>query len=211
MTGSFQVSQDELWGKPCLAYNLQLEIEDGPSGALVDVQRALTRLLSVPLLLTPRETLHVSLFALVYVHWQAPDREAYWSRIAEPTGDLLTELCRTLPPVQLRFGGLRVTERAIFALASEPCATISTLRQQLAELLHTPDVPRPRHDIVHTTLARFAAPTTLDLEVVKAVQALPLDIYVTQGSARIVRELVYPSLLREEVQRFALAGSAAEA
>jgi hypothetical protein len=114
------------------------------------------------------------------------------------------QLWRRLPATQLRFSQLRVTERAIFALTPEPCATITRLRYELSELLRDPDVLRPRHDIVHTTLARFAAPAQLGPDDVRAIESLPNEFDVPLTSVRIVRELVYPSLMIEEMQRFTL-------
>lgn len=199
------VVEDELWGKPCLAYNFQLDIGGTARAALVEVQREVAQLLSVPLLLTPPETMHVSLFAVVYVHWHGAGKEAYWTQVRARTRERIGALCRNTMPFSLRLSALQVSERAIFARTLAPCEPIALLRRELSALLGTDAVPRPRHDLVHTTLVRFAAEAFLPLAKVRAIEGLPIGIDVPFDAPTIVRESVYPSLAREELERFPLA------
>lgn len=198
------VTQDERWAEPCLAYNLQTNLASHTAQALCRLQQLIAQRLPVRLLLPPAASMHISLYALVYVHWNSPHKQAYWQQIAEPTLARLEQVCSAQPSFTVRFTQLRVTERAIIALAPEACEPITLVRRRLAELLASPDLPRPNHDIVHTTLARFAESSLLDAEAVRALEQLPLALDAQVSTLSVMREHVYPSLASEEVRRFLL-------
>jgi len=201
---TYRVEADERWGESCLAYNLQADLDEPAQCAIAAVQSSLAALLGAPLRQTPASTMHVSIFALVYVHWQSADKEAYWTSISQRALTLLREQCAELGSFRLRFTRMRVAERAVIALAEQPCATIEALREQLARALAEPHAPRPRYDIVHTTLARFGASAELARATVARVEALPLDVELAVRTLRVMRERSYPSLAWDEVARFSL-------
>ena len=201
------VAQDTLWGQPCLAYNLQAALDAEAQRSLCTLQRAVEERVPARLLLPPAATMHVSLYALVYVHWTSPHKQAYWERIAEPTLALLAQLCSAQPPFRLAFGRLRVSERAIIALSPAPCEPIAALRRELGKLLAAPDVSRPNHDIIHTTVARFGESAQLRAETVHEIEQLQLACELEVSALSVVREQVYPSLRSEEVRRYALAAT----
>ena len=129
-----QTIADEIWGRPCLAYHVQPSLEPEARDAFEAVQQAFAALWPEPLHVGPKHGLHVTIYPLLTV-WGDYDKDAYWQSIAgriqtHPRGPL-----RRPSALELRFSGLKVTDTAIIATATEESGLIAAIRQQ----------DRPRH------------------------------------------------------------------
>jgi len=65
------VRVDELWARPCRAYNVQIELDPHTKASLGETQQTLKRA-EPNLLVCPQETLHVSVAWLLAVHASYP-------------------------------------------------------------------------------------------------------------------------------------------
>jgi hypothetical protein len=204
MTAELRALEDTRWGTACLAYNVQIDLTDPVARALAAAQQQLLRILHVPLYLVPVSSLHVSVYALAPVHWDSPDKEAYFSSIAERSLGVLRQTCDRAPRFLLRFHQLRATPHAVIAVASDSTGRLASLREALRAVAD-PAVPTPRYDLVHTTIARFASSESVPSTSVREVEALPIDVSLEVRHIRIVRERTYPSLSIDEVARVGLA------
>ena len=197
------VFEERRWATPCLSYNVQIDPSVDAVNALAALQAEVAASCAVSLHLVPVSTLHVSVYAIAPFHWETPDKEGYWQRVAPRCIDALRACCDARTPAPLRYTQLRVTPHAVIVTASDPSGIVEALRQQLRDLAD-PGVPTPRYDLVHTTLARFAESATLSASALRRIDTLPVSIEFEIEGVRIVRERVYPSLALDTIARFAL-------
>jgi hypothetical protein len=198
-----RVLADRRWGTPCLAYNVQLDPSPDAVRALTQIQPQVAALCPMPLHLIPAECLHVSVYAIAPFHWASPDKEAYWRKIAPSCLAELRDACGRRGPSTLCFTALRVTPHAVIATARDDAGLVGTLRGRLRGVAD-PEVPTPAYDLVHTTLARFAADGALDGETLGSITSLTVRVSFEVAAVRIVRECLYPSLVLEPVATIAI-------
>ncbi|MET0340997.1 MAG: hypothetical protein ABW252_08340 [Polyangiales bacterium] len=194
---------DARWGSACLAYNVQIDLTPAALEAIVRLQQNLDRELQVPLHLTPAESMHVSVYAIAPYHWESPDKEAYWRDRRTACTDALSRSTATIAHACLAFTALRVLPRAVILVASDPGGQVAATRAAL-RAVSAPDVPTPAYDLVHTTIARYAADRLLAPDAVQRAEAKPIRIASEVSAMRVVRERVYPSLVLDDVARFPL-------
>ena len=206
MTAAQHVVEERRWGASCLAYNLQIDASAEAVDALVQLQQQLVRACDVPMHLTPAPSLHVSVYAIVPFHWHAPDKEAYWRRLAPTCLSALRALCATTAPTALCFSELRVTPQAVIVTARDETGLLKALRERLRSLTD-PAVPTPAYDLVHTTVARFAVSTELPDDMLRGMRALPVWFPLEVTGVHVVRERVYPSLVLDSIARLPLLGT----
>jgi hypothetical protein len=197
------VQHDELWGQPCVGYNVQLSLPAACLDALAQQQTALTSLVPLPLALVPASAQHVSLYALLHVRWQHADKPARYRELRAEAHELLADACSATPPFMLRFASLHVTPSAIIARAVHD-EFIAALRARLSALLARHGLPVRRYDMVHTTLARFRRSGELSADVVAQVEATPLALAAEISAVQLVCERVYPSLVLETLHEWGL-------
>ena len=78
-----EVRASPLWAQPCLAYNVQIELDPRAKASLGKVQQSLHQA-EPSLLACPRETLHVSVAWLLAVHASYPiPKDSLWERHGE--------------------------------------------------------------------------------------------------------------------------------
>jgi len=199
-----QTIADDIWGRPCLAYHVQPSLDPETRQAFEGVQQAVRERWPDPLHLVPREGLHVTVYALIPVKAEF-DKPAYWQTVAGPCGALLEELCSGHGPLKLHFSRLKVTDTAIIATATETTGLIETIRQRIAEVIPPPPGRQPlRYDLIHTTLARYQTSSSVPASLIDGIEALPLSIRAPVAGIKIIRETLFPCLVRDELARFPL-------
>jgi hypothetical protein len=199
-----QTFADTIWGGPCLAYHVQPELSPETRIALGELQQAIAERWPVPLYFAPPEALHVTLYALVNVKDRF-DKEGYWTSIAEPCRALVEDLCIGHGPLDLRFSGLKVTDTAIIAVATEETGLIMKIRERIADLIPPPPGLKPmRYDLIHSTLARYRTSDAVEDSAVRAVEDIPVSVVAPVDRLKIIRETLFPCQAMDEIYSFPL-------
>lgn len=202
--GGIRTAPDEKWGKPCLAYNVQVRFSADALDEIVRLQDGLQALSPSPLHLSPRDSLHVSIYALVPVRWPDAGKADYWRAMSAPAMSALRTLCADRRRFALRFERLRMTPSAIIAIATETPDLIADIRGHFDRLPGHPRLPKPRYDIVHTTLARFGSEAHVPEAVVRRISVMEMSLAADIDQVQLVCERVYPSLELDDLARFDL-------
>jgi hypothetical protein len=199
-----QTIADDIWGLPCLAHHVQPSLEPETRGAFEEVQRAIARRWPEPLRIVPRDGLHVTIYALVPVKGSF-DKDTYWQSIAGPSRRLLQDLCSGHHALELRFSRLKVTDTAIIAIATEETGLIGAIRDRIVRDIPPPPGREPLHyDLIHMTLARYRTCASMANSVVAGIEALPVAISAPVARIKIIRETLFPCLVRDELASFPL-------
>ena len=173
---------DPLLDQPCLGFSVLTWLPANVQWQAL--QHELARRIPFPLALTPVARMHVSLQLLFPVRAEQSDKEGAW-RSLEPEARRELRACADLSAFTLVFDELRVLERAIILVAREHEA-VRAVRERFVSLLARANLPTPRHDIIHTTLARY--------RLGGCFEPPPLSIAATHvriDSVRLVRERKY--------------------
>ncbi|WP_157934217.1 2'-5' RNA ligase family protein [Microvirga ossetica] len=199
-----QTIADEIWGRPCLAYHVQPSLEPEARDAFEAVQRAFAALCPEPLHVGPKHGLHVTIYPLLTV-WGDYDKDAYWQQIAGRTQGILDDLCTGHRPLELRFSGLKVTNTAIIATATEESGLIAAIRERIVRDIPPPPGQKPIiYDLIHSTLARYRTKASIPDDVVACIECLPVSITAPVRRIRLVRETLFPCLATDELASFPL-------
>jgi len=190
---------DSLWAQPCLAYHVQPDLASETQAELHRLQESVVRHWPGALHLCPRDTLHVTIYALVPVR-DGFDKHVYWGQIAARSETVLRDLCDGTPAFHLHFERLKVTTSAIIAVARDDSGFIETIRQTLTEAIPPPPGGTPpRYDLIHSTLARHRSPGPVPGSALHAVEGLPVSISAPVRGIRIIRETVFPCLVQDRI------------
>ncbi len=167
---------DGWWGRPCLAYHVQPDLDAGTGPRLGQLQRRVAELWPQPLFLAPSEALHVTIYPLAMVQ-DDYDKEAYWQAVAPLAKAVLAGLCPGVPRLTLTFFRLKVTDTAIIAVARDGTGLIEAVRRRILETIPPPPVRGPiRYDLIHSTLARYRSPEPVAASVVERIESLPVAV-----------------------------------
>lgn len=194
---------DPLWCQPCVSYNLQVHPGAECRARLARVQDRLGDL-ATGLLRCPPRSLHVSvaIFLSVRKDYELP-KDAIWARWGPSWVSGIKELAGHLAPFEVRFRTVRVTDAAVVAVA-EPVTEIETLRAGVNELVAGAGLSTAQPSIVHCTLLRYGT-SDLDLDrLTRAAQGVELRTTTVATTLVLSKELVYPSLVNERLERIDL-------
>jgi hypothetical protein len=196
---------DPLWGRRCVAYNLQAELTDDARQVFVQAQEVL-RSTGSGLLTCPPHTLHISVACILSV------RERYgvpkgllWKRHGPQWVASLRNILAAVRPFEVIFLRLEVADAAVIAVA-EPRDEVAIIRAGATRILADAGVPSYQPSIIHTTVLRYGSP---DLHAERLTTlASTYDIKVTVPVQRLVlsKESVYPSLITKTIEYLPLAG-----
>ena len=201
-----QTIADDIWGKPCLAHHVQPSLEPETREAFEAVQRNIAQLWPEPLQIGPKHGLHVTIYPLVPVKGSF-DKDAYWQAIARQSRSLLQGLCAGRRTFELRFSGLKVTDTAIIATATEETGLIEAIRDKIVSDIPPPPGHRPIiYDLIHTTLARYRTRASIPDDVICRIESLPVSITAPVTHIRLVRETLFPCLVTDELASIPLTG-----
>jgi hypothetical protein len=198
------VTADEMWGRTCLAYNIQAAIPDDLRDALARTQRDLGTVGLPPFNVCPSASLHLSIFALVPVRSPVAGKETYWANVSSQAAGDLERICRDRRSMALRFDELRVTRTAVIAATQAVPDLMTEIRSHFARWPAHPNWTMPVYDIAHVTLARFAATAEISGTLADEISARPLSLAGDVSRIQLVREKVYPSLEVDVLKEFRL-------
>jgi hypothetical protein len=203
-----EVRASPLWAQPCLAYNVQIELDPRAKASLGKVQQSLHQA-EPSLLACPRETLHVSVAWLLAVHASYPiPKDSLWERHGEKWTTELNRIAAESAAFRITYREVVATDSAVIALA-EPVEPVNRIRQVIRERLRLPSETRNEADLVHTTLFRYRGPlrdperflALLENTSAEAAAAAAAEV----DELVVSKELVYPSLEAEVLARLPLA------
>lgn len=192
------------FGSDCFAVNLQIRPPGGTLGDLVELRERMRAETGLEMHFAPPETLHLTVFSIVYVRALYPEPpEAVWARVEAPVGAALATFAGATPPFDLLFTRAGLRGDAVI-VEGDPDPRLEALRDAVEAAL-TGRVPVFRTATTHSTVARLAAPA--------AAQSRPLAAWLGReaiawpvGALRLVAERRYPALAEELLGTFPLSG-----
>ena len=203
MPTAWASEEDPLWSNPCLAYNLQAELDDACRDDLAQVQESL-RLPASWALRCPPASLHVSVATMLSVREDyGTPKDVIWAHWGRQWRDSLAELVAVLPPFAVRFSRLQVSTAAVISLA-EPVPEVDEVRERARELLSRAGLKPGQPSIVHCTLARYGDTGQKLSALASSARRIGVSTATTVESLVISKELVYPSLVSESLARLPL-------
>jgi 2'-5' RNA ligase len=193
-----------LWARPCRAYNVQIELNPATRASLERIQQSLKR--AEPNLLTcPEETLHVSVAWLLAVHASYPaPKYSLWERHAEEWTAELHRIAAESEAFGITYEHVVATDSAVIALA-RPTGPVNRIRRMIGERLSLPPETRNEADLVHTTLFRYGGSLSDPAKFLALLGDVSTDATSEVDELVLSKELVYPSLETEVLERFPLA------
>ncbi len=200
-----EVRVSPLWAQPCLAYNVQIELDPRTKSSLEQIQQSLKQA-EPNLLVCPQKTLHVSVAWLVAVHASYPvAKDSLWERHAEQWTMELTRIAAQSTDFRITYEQVVATDSAVIALA-RPAEPVNRIRRMIRERLPLPPETHNEADLVHTTLFRYRGSLS-DPEKFLAMLEEDTSAEATAEVDELVvsKELVYPSLAVEVLARLPLA------
>lgn len=206
MTDASAVSRaDPLWLRDCRAYVVQADLDEECRRRLAAAQDRLAGVLPGSVVCPPA-SLHVSVAVLLSVRRDYPvAKDALWAQWGSRWCGRLRALAEGLPPFELRFERLEVSEAAVIALAG-PVAAVESLRRRAAALQQDAGLVSYQPSIVHCTLLRYERSGLQLTELERVAGAIPVQARTVVTHLTVRRELVYPSVVSEVVDRFDLWG-----
>jgi len=200
-----EVRASPLWAQPCLAYNVQIELDPRTKASLGETQQSLKQA-EPSLLVCPEKTLHVSVAWLLAVHasYTVP-KDSLWERHAEEWTMELTRIAAQSTGFRITYEHVVATDSAVIALA-RPAEPVNRIRRMIREHLRLPSETRNEADLVHTTLFRYCGRLS-DPEKFLAMLEEDMSAEATAEVDELVvsKELVYPSLEAKVLARLPLA------
>jgi hypothetical protein len=199
-----EVRTSPLWAQPCLAYNVQIELDPRAKDSLGKVQQSLYQA-EPSLLACPRETLHVSVAWLLAVHVNYPvPKGSLWKRHGEEWTTELDRIAAQSTGFRITYSHVVATDTAVIALA-EPTKPVNHIRQKISERLRLPSETRNEANLVHTTLFRYGGPLSDPEKFLAMLEDTSAGAAAEVDELVISKELVYPSLEAEVLARLPLA------
>ena len=195
---------DPLWMHPCLAYNLQLDVDECTRAALSEAAEPL-RASEPGLLVCPPSSYHISVAALLPVREpNTVSKQARWSLDGEKWREQAAQVAARHAPYAVNFRRIVATRAAVLAVAEESSETFS-LRNDLAVTMGFSDAPIPQ--LTHVTLFRYRQPFLAPGLALAWMDLLRLDIGFRASQLRLVREDVYPSIVLDLLATMPLSGT----
>jgi hypothetical protein len=193
-----------LWAQPCLAYNVQIELDPRAKASLGKVQQSLHQA-EPSLLACPRESLHVSVAWLLAVHasYTVP-KSSLWERRGEEWTTELDRIAAQSRGFRIAYEHIVATDTAVIALAG-PTEPVNRIRQMIRERLLLPSETRNEADLVHTTLFRYRDALSDPEKFLAKLEDTSAEAAVGVDELVVSKELVYPSLEAEVLARLPLA------
>jgi hypothetical protein len=198
----FRPERDDLWGTACISYQVQFVLSPVAKIALADLSSALTRNARDGLWVQPADSLHVTCYSLVSPR-ETYDKCRYWEKVAGPADTCMRLMEAEVSGFTLCFDNLRVTNRAIIALAAE-VPMVAQARSIFARSIPQPPVAVGPPTTTHVTLCRYRNPASIDPDLPRRASHILSSISTDIREAVLVRELTYPSLRCEIINSAAL-------
>ena len=198
-----EVRISPLVARPCLAYNVQIELDPRAKSSLGEIQRSLKQA-EPNLLVCPRETLHVSVAWLLAVHANYPvPKDSLWERQGEEWTAELTRIAAQSTGFRITYEHVVATDSAVIALA-RPGEPVNRIRGMIRQRLRLPPETRNEADLVHTTLFRYRGALSDPEKLLAMLENTGADATAEVDELIISRESVFPSLETEVLARLPL-------
>jgi hypothetical protein len=199
-----EVRGSPLWAQPCLAYNVQIELDPRTKASLGETQQSLKQA-EPNLLMCPQETLHVSIAWLLAVHASYPvPKDSLWERHGEEWTMELDRIATQSAGFRIAYEHVVATDSTVIALA-EPTEPVNRIRRMIRERLRLPSETRNEADLVHTTLFRYRGPLSDPERFLAMLEDMSAEAAAEVDELVVSKELVYPSLESEVLARLPLA------
>jgi hypothetical protein len=199
-----EVRASPLWARPCLAYNVQIELDPRAKASLGKLQQSLHQA-EPSLLACPRETLHVSVAWLLAVHASYPvPKDSLWERHAEEWTTELNRIAAESAAFRITYREVVATDSAVIAIA-EPVKPVNRIREMIRIRLRLPSETRNEAALVHTTLFRYSGQLSDPKKFLAMLEDTSADATAEVDELVVTKELVYPSLEAEVLARLPLA------
>jgi 2'-5' RNA ligase len=199
-----------LWARPCRAYNVQIELDPSARASLELIQKNLKRA-EFNLLMCPGETLHVSVAWLLAVHASYPaPKDSLWERHADEWTTNLHRIAAESTAFRITYEHVVATDSAVVALA-RPTGPVNRIRRMIGERLSLPSETRNEAALVHTTLFRYGGSLPDPAQFLAMVEDESANVTSEVDELIVSKELVYPSLETEVLERLPLASRTPEA
>lgn len=199
-----EVRVDGLWARPCRAYNVQIELDPRTKASLGETQQAL-KWAEPNLLVCPQESLHVSVAWLLAVRAIYPtDKDSLWERHGGEWTAELRHIAAQSTGFRISYEHVVATDSAVIALA-RPTEPVNRIRGMIRERLRLPPETRNEADLMHTTLFRYRGPLSDPAEFLATLEDTSAEATAEVGELVVSKELVYPSLRAEVLERLSLA------
>jgi hypothetical protein len=130
-------------------------------------------------------------------------KDLLWARHGAEWTERLREIVADLTPFKITFTHLLATDAAVVAVA-QPRDEIGTVRGCVTSILSALGLPSFQPSIVHSTLLRYESPDFDHERLRELAESIQVGNAVFVDSLVISREVVYPSLVTEEVDRLVL-------
>ena len=193
-----------LWAQRCRAYNVQIELDPGTKASLEQIQQRLKRA-EPNLLVCPKETLHVSVAWLLAVHASYPvPKDSLWERHAVEWTMELARIAAGSKSFRITYEHVVATDSAVVALA-RPTEPVNRIRGMIRERLSLPPETRNEADLVHTTLLRYRGALSDPEKFLAMLEDESADATTEVDELVVSKEVVYPSLETEVLERLPLA------
>jgi len=199
-----EVRVSPLWARPCRTYNVQIELDPGTRASLEQTQRSPKRA-EPNLLVCLKENLHVSVAWLLAVHASYPvPKDSLWERHGGEWTTELNGIAAECTAFRVTYEHVVATDSAVVALA-RPAEPVNRIRRMIRERLRLPPETRNEADLVHTTLFRYRGPLSDPRRFLAMIEDESTDAATEVDELVVSKELVYPSLEAEVLERLPLA------
>jgi hypothetical protein len=193
-----------LWARPCRAYNVQIELNPATRASLELIQQDLKQA-EPSLLVCPGDTLHVSVAWLLAVHASYPaPKDSLWERHAHEWTTELHRIAARSNAFRITYEHIVATNSAVIALA-RPTGPVNRIRRMIGERLSLPPETRNEADLVHTTLFRYGGSLSDPEQFLAMVEDESAAATSEVDELIVSKELVFPSLETEVLERLPLA------
>jgi hypothetical protein len=199
-----EIGASPLWAQPCLAYNVQIELDPHAKASLGQAQPSLHHA-EPSLLACPQQALHVSVAWLLAVHVSYPvAKDSLWERHGEEWTTQLDRIAAQSTGFRVTYERIVATDTGVIALA-EPTEPVNRIRQMIRQRLRLPSETRNEADLVHTTLFRYGGPLSDPEKFLAKLEDTSAEAAAEVDELVVSKELVYPSLEAEVLARLPLA------
>lgn len=193
------------FGDACHAVNLQVRPPAETRARLVRLRERIAGATGLAMQAAPAETLHLTVFSIVYVRALYPSPpQAVWAALEAPVAAALQAVSRTLAPFTLGFDRAGLRGDAVIVEA-DPDPRLEAVRDRI-EAAIAGIAPVFRAPTTHATVARLAEPAAtpwsrpLGHWLGEPVLPWPVD------ALRLVLETRYPAIEETVLAAYPLAG-----
>lgn len=169
---------------------------------LVEIQDQLSECLGDAIWLTPRRALHSTLMEVICDKDYGVPRKQLFDTWHAEHGDAVAKTFAELPPFDITFTELEISQRAIIVRLRDSEA-FNDIRSRLLSRIVLPDGTKLPPDITHCSLARYTSSVNLE-EIVDKTHAIRVDFTEHISSFKLLKDLGPPAFRPQTIQEYGL-------